>query len=147
MARHTRCQGAIMRDHHILLITHQEHSTGRKYWLVPGGGIEDGEDEVACVIREMREETNLEVRVERLLLDEEIAPSVGYTRIKTYLCVPIAGEAKPGYEPEEEASSVYGITDVAWFDLRDESSWNGVMKLDEITYPQVKRIQKALGYT
>lgn len=146
MARHTRCQGAIMRDHHLLLITHQHHDTGRKYWLLPGGGIEDGEDEVACVIREMREETHLDVRVERLLLDEEIAPSAGYTRIKTYLCVPIAGEAKPGYEPEVEASNMYGITDVAWFDLRDETDWIGEMKLDEITYPQVKRIQKALGY-
>jgi len=146
MARHTRCQGAIMRDHHLLLIAHQEHSTGRKYWLLPGGGIEDGEDEVACVIREMREETNLDVRVERLLMDEEISPSVGYTRIKTYLCAPLAGEAKPGYEPEVEASSEYGITDVAWFDLRDETSWNGAMKLDEITYPQVKRVQRALGY-
>jgi len=146
MARHTRCQGVIIRDHQLLLIAHQHHDTGRKYWLLPGGGIEDGEDEVACVIREMREETNLDVRVERLLLDEEISPSAGYTRIKTYLCVPIAGEAKPGYEPEVEASSVYGITDVAWFDLRDESSWIGTMKLDEITYPQVKRIQQALGY-
>ena len=146
MERHTRCQGAIIRDHHILLIAHQHHDTGRKYWLLPGGGIEDGEDEVACVIREMREETNLDVRVERLLMDEEISPSVGYTRIKTYLCAPLAGEAKPGYEPEVEASSEYGITDVAWFDLRDETSWNGAMKLDEITYPQVKRVQRALGY-
>ena len=146
MARHTRCQGAIIRDHHILLIAHQEHSSERKYWLVPGGGLEDGEDEVACVIREMREETNLEVRVERLLLVDEGIPLGVYRQLKTFLCTPIGGEAKPGYEPEEEASSVYGITDVAWFDLRDESLWNEAMKLDEITYPQVKRIQKALGY-
>ena len=33
-------QGAIIRDHHILLIKHTEHATSRGYWLIPGGGIE-----------------------------------------------------------------------------------------------------------
>ena len=146
MERHTRCQGAIVRDHHLLLIAHQIHDTGRKYWLVPGGGIEEGESEEECVVREMREETNLEVRVERLLLVDTDIPLGAYKFLKTFLCTIVSGEPQPGYEPEVNASSIYGITDIAWFDLRDETLWDGVMKLDEITYPQVKRIQKALGY-
>ena len=100
----TRYQGAIMRDHNILLIRHTNHGDGRAYWLVPGGGREQGETEEECVQREMREETGLEVRVERLLLDEESLPGEKvYDRIKTYLCIPEPGEARPGYEVFDEA--------------------------------------------
>ena len=55
--RHTRYQAAIMIGSQILLIRHEEHNHGRTYWLLPGGGREDGESEEECVIREMREET------------------------------------------------------------------------------------------
>ena len=45
MLRHTRYQGAIIRDHHILLLLHREHDGGRGYWIIPGGGMEEGESE------------------------------------------------------------------------------------------------------
>ena len=59
MNRVIRYQGAIYQDHHILLIKHRHHDTSLVYWVVPGGGIEDGETEEECVIREMKEETHL----------------------------------------------------------------------------------------
>ena len=55
MARHTRYQGLIIKDHKVLLITHRQHSTGRSDWVIPGGGIEGSETEQECVIREMKE--------------------------------------------------------------------------------------------
>ena len=51
----TRYQGAIIKDHHILLIKQTEHASGRSYWLIPGGGIEPGETEEVCVQREVLE--------------------------------------------------------------------------------------------
>ena len=51
MAGITRYPGAIIKDHHILLIKQTEHASGRSYWLIPGGGIEPGETEEACVQR------------------------------------------------------------------------------------------------
>ncbi|MEZ5071894.1 MAG: (deoxy)nucleoside triphosphate pyrophosphohydrolase [Bacteroidales bacterium] len=36
-------------------------------WEFPGGKWKDGEDATACIIREIREELNLEVRVDRVL--------------------------------------------------------------------------------
>ena len=146
MTRTTRYQGAIIRDHHILLITHREHSTGRTYWLIPGGGIEPGESEEDCVIREMREETSLEVRVERLLLDEQGGEGRMYRFYKTYLCTPLSGEAAPGYEPEPEAAANYSISSVDWFDLRQPLAWGHAVISDTITYPQLLRIRAALGY-
>jgi 8-oxo-dGTP pyrophosphatase MutT (NUDIX family) len=37
---------------------------------MPGGGIDSGETEEECVRREMQEETNLDVRVISLLVNE-----------------------------------------------------------------------------
>lgn len=143
--RHTRYQGAIIRDEHILLIQHHFYADDARYWLIPGGGLEPDETEEACVAREMREETHLEVQVERLLL-HEAAHKVDstYEFYKTYLCRPVSGEAKPGYEPELEAASAYAITQVKWFNLRDETDWDETLKADPITYPLLKRIYAAL---
>jgi 8-oxo-dGTP pyrophosphatase MutT (NUDIX family) len=145
MSRTTRYQGAIVRDHSILLIKHRHHDNGREYWVIPGGGQEPGETEEECVQREMQEETHLHVRVERLLLDWSAHPGGVYRR-KTYLCVPVAGRAQPGYEPEPDAAQAYAITEVAWFDLRDETAWDPLAMRDPITYPQLLRIRAALGY-
>ena len=145
MKRDTRYQGAIMRDRTILLIRHTHHNDGRTYWLVPGGGREPGESEEECVQREMREETSLEVRVERLLVEETDLPEGVYKRMKTYLCTPLSGEARPGYEPEPEVAAAYAITEVRWLDLDDPASWGLEVEKDRFTYPLLLRIQAALA--
>ena len=147
MQRRIRCQGAIVREDHILLIKHRHHDDGRDYWLIPGGGLEDGETEEQCVQREMREETNLEVSVERLVLEEtSYLDDRIYAAYKTFLCRSLGGEARPGYEPEADAASVYSISEVGWFDLRDEAAWDDKIKSDPFTYPLLKKLQAALGY-
>jgi ADP-ribose pyrophosphatase YjhB (NUDIX family) len=146
IARIIRYQGAIIHEHQLLLIKHKSHDTGREIWLLPGGGIEEDEAEEVCVCREMREETSLEVAVERLLLDDPAEPGWVYQRLKTYLCRIVSGEAQPGYEPEEDASSQYAISQVGWFDLRDSSTWDKQVFNDLMTLPVMHRIQKALGY-
>ena len=61
MARITRYQGAIIRDHHLLLIKQTEHASGRSYWLLPGGGLEFGETLEQGLVRELQEEAGLTV--------------------------------------------------------------------------------------
>jgi ADP-ribose pyrophosphatase YjhB (NUDIX family) len=145
MGRIIRYQGAVVRDDHLLLIKH--HLRGRDYWLIPGGGQEDGETEVACVRREIREETHLDVTIERLLLDEPAPPGSMYQRYKTYLCLPGPGEPSPGHEPEMANAQDFAITQVRWFDLRDESDWSEEVLADPITYPLLQRVRAALGYS
>jgi len=146
MTRHTRYQGMIIKDHKILLIRHEGHSTGRAYWVIPGGGIEGSESEEECVIREMKEETNLIVTVDRLIFDEPCPPGGVYKWRKTYICHPVSGEASPGYEPEPEAAADYFISEVRWFDLREESRWINDLRQDPFTYPQLKQLRNILGY-
>lgn len=145
LKRICRYQAAIVReDDHILLIQHREHAGGRTYWVVPGGGIEDGESEEACVRREAREETNLDIEVVRLLIDEPAIDDRVYERWKTYLCGVVSGEARPGHEPEPEVAATYGIDAVAWYDFKDLASWGEDIHGDRFTGPMLLRIRAAL---
>src|SRR5262249_3237038 len=86
-----RYQGAAVRDGAVLLIRQREHATSTTYWLLPGGRMEPGETPKATVAREMREETNMIVRVEQLLFDVAAELRFGHGREHPYLCTPIAG--------------------------------------------------------
>ena len=148
MPRTIRYQGAILRDHHILLIKHHHHRDGRETWILPGGGREPGESEEQCVAREMKEETCLDVRVERLLLEWPVPDEFVYKQFWTYLCTPVdrRAQARPGHEPEPGTSEIYVISEVAWFDLRDETVWDPQLLNDAYSYAQMREIRAVLGY-
>lgn len=68
-----RVAGILIQDGKILLIEHLKKD--KKYWLVPGGGVEWGESAAEALAREFKEETNLDIEVEKFLfLSETIAP-------------------------------------------------------------------------
>lgn len=146
MKRHARYQGAIVRDHHVLLVKHTWFEGGAEYWLLPGGGQVLGESEEECVRRELLEETHLDVRVERLLLDRPARDDVIYERYKTYLCTIVSGREQAGHEPEPEESQAYAISEIAWFDLRDETTWDALITPDSLAYAQLQQIRIQLGY-
>jgi 8-oxo-dGTP pyrophosphatase MutT (NUDIX family) len=141
--RTTRYQAAIIKDDHILLVRQRNTSSGYAWWNIPGGGKEGDESEEACIVREMKEEAGLDVRVERLLIDGPSHPHSCYQRFKTYLCTPVSGEAQPGYEPEFGAVA---LVDVGWFDLRDVSQLTLEVVNNSITHVMLQRIREALGY-
>ena len=130
----------------VLLVKHTWFEGGAEYWLLPGGGQVPGESEEECVQRELLEETHLQVRVERLLIDQPAHNDVIYERYKTYLCTILSGQAQPGHEPEPEESKAYAITEVAWFDLRDETTWEAGVTPDSVAYAQLQRVRAELGY-
>jgi 8-oxo-dGTP pyrophosphatase MutT (NUDIX family) len=147
MNRSTRYQGAILQNHHILLIKQIEHASGRSSWIIPGGGIEPDEAEERCVQREMQEETGLLVHVQSLLLDEPSSPGAIYQRWKTYVCSILDGEAHPGSEPEAAYATAYSFTHVGWFNLRHPMTWDEEIVSTPHTYALLQRIRVALGYT
>lgn len=56
----------VLDDENRILMVRQVHPE-REVWMVPGGGIEDGEDSSAAGIREVKEETGLDVEMCGLL--------------------------------------------------------------------------------
>lgn len=49
------CRGVVIQDDRILL----SYETKTDTWMLPGGGLEDGEDEKSCCCREVSEETGI----------------------------------------------------------------------------------------
>jgi 8-oxo-dGTP pyrophosphatase MutT (NUDIX family) len=138
-----RYQAAIIQDDHILLVRQRNPTSGYEWWNVPGGGREEGESEKECVVREAKEETSLDVKVERLLIDGTSHPHSMYQRFKTYLCTPVGGEAQPGYGPEVADG---WLIDVRWFDLRDASQLTLEAVNNDTAHAMLQRICRALGY-
>lgn len=62
---HVRVTGVVIEDGRILLLN-QDTDTGRS-WSLPGGKVEEGEPLDVALVREMREETGLDVEPGRLL--------------------------------------------------------------------------------
>ena len=79
---------------YILLCEH----TYRKFhpWGLPGGGLEYGENPEDGVRREVREETGLDVQVEKLL-SAESAPNNHHINL-IYLCKIVGGMFQPNHE-------------------------------------------------
>ena len=113
MSKGIRCQGAIIKDHHILCLNNMFFLQASHVGYFPGGGFELGETEEDCVHREMKEETNLETRVISLLLDQPARPEDRlYSRARTYLCEPLSGDASPGYDPEYHSKEPEGRSSI-----------------------------------
>ena len=61
----TACRGIVMESGLILLA----YETVNDQWMLPGGGLESGEDERECCIREVAEETGVLIRTSDCVLE------------------------------------------------------------------------------
>lgn len=65
------------------------------YWEFPGGKREPLESCAQCVVRELREETGIEVRIVRELLPVRHDYRRKRVVLQPYLCALVSGEARP----------------------------------------------------
>lgn len=60
-----RVTGVLLHDNKLLLVKQRVNSS--RGWSLPGGRLEHGETIEAAIVRELKEETGLEVTIEKLL--------------------------------------------------------------------------------
>jgi ADP-ribose pyrophosphatase YjhB (NUDIX family) len=71
MEKNIRIRVAVVipRENEILLVRHVKGN--RQYWLIPGGGLNWGETIEDCARREIKEETNMDIKLLKLLFVSE----------------------------------------------------------------------------
>jgi ADP-ribose pyrophosphatase YjhB (NUDIX family) len=75
-----------------LLLIRRGHDPGAGLWSLPGGRIEPGETDTQAVVREVREETGLNVECRQLLGTAELpGPDGAVIDVSDYLAVVTGG--------------------------------------------------------
>lgn len=67
-----RVAAIIVQEDGILLVRHEKE--GQSYWLLPGGGVDYGETAAEALVRELKEEAGLDIRVRDLVLVNDSIP-------------------------------------------------------------------------
>ncbi len=91
------------------------HLAGR--WEFPGGKVEPGEDEVAALVRECREELEVEIAVgDRLGADVVLDGSRGPWVLKVWIARIVSGEVRLVEHADSRWLSAYELDDVPWIE-------------------------------
>lgn len=95
-----RVSGILIHNDSILLVEHKSIGKTTILWAPPGGGLQFGEDAETCLIREFKEETNLEVSVGKLLfVNEYLEPPLHAIEL-FFEIIKFSGELVKGTDPE-----------------------------------------------
>ena len=110
-----RAIAIIVTDGKVLLIHRISH--GKEYYVFPGGGVENGETVEQAVLREVQEETSLEVKIEKLLYHHTYDDN---TEQFFYLCRYVSGEPKlgDGNEARDMKESNDNFYNPVWYEIK-----------------------------
>lgn len=97
-----RAVAILIKEDEVLLI-HRKNE--KEYFVFPGGGVEEGETIEEAVIREMLEETTMEIKINKLLYHHIYDND---TEQYFYLCDYISGEPKLDENSEEKVKMLEG---------------------------------------
>lgn len=116
----------VVKDNQLLLMFRDKF--GNKYYTLPGGGVEMGEEIIDTLFREIAEETTIKIANPRLTYVEHAGNMYGDQYI--YVCDYVSGE--PALDPESEEllleKIAHNIHRPVWFDI---SKFNGLRFLSE----------------
>ncbi|HTF80899.1 MAG TPA: NUDIX domain-containing protein [Cytophagales bacterium] len=141
-----RVSGILVEQDRILLISHKSLSAAGILWAPPGGGLQYGEDVESCLVREFKEETNLDVKVGKLLfVNEYLSPPLHavelFFEIDSY-----KGDLTIGRDPElpEDRQIIQGIRFVSFEEIaqRHQEEYHSM-------FAEIKSLQdlkKLVGY-
>lgn len=113
------------------MIMVKQHHEGKDIWMVPGGGIEDGESSFEAAEREVFEETGIKVKTDRLIWHVEEVSDRGQRFVNFFMAEIAGGSLKLGMDPEFDAEHQV-LREVGFFSKEE------IMSLDNI-YPEYLR--------
>jgi len=111
-----RSAGIVVKDGKVLLI--HRFNKGDEYWVFPGGGVEEGETPDQAVVREIDEETMINVVPKKFLY--HITWDTGEENF-FYLCEYVSGEPRlrPDSIEVEQMKKGEQIFEPVWVEIED----------------------------
>lgn len=95
------------KENRVLMVKHRQEEQGEidEFWVIPGGGVEVGEYTADGGVREVKEETGLDIKINKLLwtVEEKSQDGVKYTNY--FLGEIVGGELTLGIDPEFDADN------------------------------------------
>ena len=134
--RRKRATAIILKNDQILLLHRVKPS--REYFILPGGGVEEGESIEEALVREVKEELSLEVKkwrflfkIENLAMPSEATIHKGnrdeyYFLIEEYVGIPEIGG------PEKERMNEQNQYHIVWFGLDEVEKMDNVYPKDGV---------------
>ncbi|WNB90861.1 NUDIX domain-containing protein [Bacillus sp. NEB1478] len=109
-----RAFAAILKDDTILMV--REVNKTNDFWTLPGGGLEFGETFEKAVVREVREEVNLDVKVVKYLFSRNYEHGIE----KCYLVEVTEDDREPslGFDPEFPLNE-QNLSEVKWQSIKN----------------------------
>ena len=91
----------VLQDEEGRILMVRQHHEDRDLWMVPGGGIEEGENSIDAAVREVKEETGLDVEITGVAWHiEEVSPERGQRFVNYMIGRIVGGELALGGDPE-----------------------------------------------
>ena len=110
-----RAVAILIKDNKVLLI-HRKNE--KEYFVFPGGGVENRETVEQAVVRELKEETTINVKIDRLLYHHIYDND---TEHFFFLCDYISGEAKLADDSPEKEEMLEGkeFFNPVWVEIKE----------------------------
>lgn len=97
----------------------KEDGSVKEYYVIPGGGLEENETLEENVIRELKEEFNVDIEIVKFLSTEEYEDTIA----NYFLCKIINGTPKLGGEELERMTSE-NYYEIRYIDLKDVDNYD-----------------------
>lgn len=130
-----RVMGLYCDQDKLLLINHSGLNTQNEYWMPPGGGVEFGETCEEALIREFKEELNVQISVGTFLFFNEFISEELHAIEMFFEISSLTGNLKLGIDPEMKEKQILNQYDFVQVD----SLKNGN---NDILHPVLLNLQK-----
>lgn len=140
-----RVTAILIENEQLLLVEQKVTESLKRKWSLPGGTLEINETLEECLIREMKEETGLDVKIDKLLyVCERIADSRHVVHI-SFAVQRVGGNLQLGSEPEPDANPITNVKMIPLALLPQHGFDKHFYELAVAGFPNRGTYQRAVG--